>query len=313
MDTISRVRWTLRELTLTLRKRQMNKFDCNIAVSGRRGLGKSTLLFKVFNAFKDDGFNPRFHQVYEREDVMKLLSEQKRGFCWDDEAINSGYKRDFQNKGQQTLIKLVTNYRDNFNIYASAIPSFYSLDKDLRELIFLHIHIIKRGHAVIFMPLKSSLHTTDPWDTKNNIKIEERENKRLEKNPEAHFRYHKFTTFVGYLEFGDMTDKQRKLYEAIKVQKRAKKFEEDINGEAKAPQFLDRIYERLMSGKLTKEGLLQICLIEGKKYSSISSSLNIKLRDAGVGDTLTNLLLDKPKQIFDSKISSKKKKIMDAT
>src|SRR4030042_2467296 len=130
----------------------------------------STIISKIFNSFKKEGFNQRKHQVYARKDVINLLACQQFGYCWDDEAINSGYKRDFQNKGQKDLIKIITNYRDNHNIYASALPFFYSLDKDLRDLIFLHLHVIERGVAVLFLPLSDQIHTQDQWDTKNNIK-----------------------------------------------------------------------------------------------------------------------------------------------
>ncbi len=280
--------WTIKELTKVLRDRQMNKFDCNIGVSGKRGNGKSTLLFKVFNSFKKQGFDSKKHQVYERDDVMRLLSTQKFGFCWDDEAINSGYKRDFQNKGQQELIKMVTNYRDNFNIYASALPFFYSLDKDLRALIFLHIHIRERGIAVLLMPIAESIHSGDPWDTKRNAKVEEQESKRIQRNPSLSFRYNRLSTFVGYLYYGDMTENQRNIYEAIKTEKRAKVFESQ--SKTKDVSFIDKVYKALIEGRLTKELLTQMCLIEGLKPSSITSQLNRRLGDEGRDKTLKYFL-----------------------
>ena len=270
--------WTLKELTECLRKRQLNKFDVNIGVSGKRGDGKSVLLFKIFNSFKNLGFNPKIHQEYSRDKIIKLLATQKFGYCWDDEAINSGYKRDFQNKGQKELIKIVTNYRDNFNIHGSALPFFYSLDVDLRELMFLHIHVIQRGVAVILMPIDGSVHSKDPWDTYNNQKIETQENKRLEKNSDAKFRYHRFTTFAGYLYFGDMTKRQKKVYEKIKHEKRALVF--NINDDK--PQVLDfneKIYRALIEGRLSQDTLKEMCDMEGKKYSAVSGTINTRLRD----------------------------------
>lgn len=275
----TKVVWTIKELTDVMRARQHNEFDCNLGVSGKRGDGKSTFLFKVFNSFKKDGFNQRKHQEYSQDKIIELLGGQKFGFCWDDEAINSGYKRDFQNAGQKRLIKVITNYRDNFNIYGSALPFFYSLDKDLRELIFIHIHIIERGCGVILMPITDQIHGTDPWDAKNNIKIEEKETARLKKNPNLKFRYHRLTTFAGYIYFGDMTEKQKKLYKKIKKEKRAKVF--NIKGEDEKKQFIDVVLELLLGGKLTSDGLVQICLREGKKYSSVLGQLNKMLKDKG--------------------------------
>ena len=281
--------WTLKEVTTCIRERQLNGYDANIGVSGKRGDGKSTILFHIFNAFKKHGFNQEKHQEYSRDKIINLLANQRFGFCWDDEAINSGYKRDFQTKGRKDMIKILTNYRDNFNIIGSAIPFFYSLDRDLRELFYLHIHVIERGIAILLMPIEASIHTTDPWDTKNNIKIEMQENARIKKDPNAKFRYHRFTTFVGYLYFGPMTEKQENIYKEIKQRKRALTF--NIEGQEEVIDFNQKIYNALIEGKITQEVLQQMCLIEGKKYSSVTTMLNIMLRDNGIGKTVKDFLI----------------------
>ena len=255
----------------------------------------STLLFKIFNSFKRYGFNQEKHQEYSREKIISLLANQTFSFCWDDEAINSGYKRDFQAKGQKNMIKIITNYRDNFNVVGSAIPFFYSLDRDLRELIYLHIHIIERGVAVLLMPMGTSIHSTDPWDTIINTKIEQQENQRLKRNPNAKFRYHRFTTFAGYLYFGPMTSKQEKKYVEIKKRKRASAL--NIDGAEVVLDFNQKVYNRLIEGKLTKEGLQQMCLIEGKKYSSITSIINNMLIDVGEEKRMTQFFRDKKNSI----------------
>ena len=291
MVSKSSIIWTLKELTTCIRERQLNKYDANIGVSGKRGDGKSTLLFKIFNSFKKDGFNQEKHQEYSRDKIINLLATQTFSYCWDDEAINSGYKRDFQHRGQKEMIKIITNYRDNFNIIGSAIPFFYSLDRDLRELIFIHIHIIERGVAIILMPLEASIHTTDPWDTKNNIKIEQQENARLIKNPNVKFRYNRFTTFAGFLYFGIMTPKQEKKYLKIKKKKRALSFGIEVTPEKL--DFNQKVYNALIEGKLTKEGLMQMCLAEGKKYSTITSVINGMLTDAGEERTMTQFFKDR--------------------
>lgn len=302
MVSKSKIIWTLKELTTCIRQRQLNKYDVNIGVSGKRGEGKSSLLFKIFNSFKKDGFNPEKHQEYSRDKIVSLLANQTFGFCWDDEAINSGYKRDFQNKGQKDMIKILTNYRDNFNIIGSAIPFFYSLDRDLRELIYLHIHIIERGIAVLLMPIEASIHATDPWDTKTNIKIEQQENARIKRNPNLKFRYDRFTTFVGYLYFGPMTPKQEKRYIEIKKRKRALSL--NIEGVEEQLDFNKKVYNALIEGKLTKEVLQQMCLIEGKKYSAVATMMNSLLNDAGEERTMTDFFKDKPQKVLLNKNSN---------
>lgn len=308
MRSKSQIIWSIKEFTQQLRERQLNHFDCNIGVSGRRGDGKSTLLFKIFNSFKHEGFILKKHIAYERDDIIKLLSQQQLGFCWDDEAINSGYKRDFQNKGQQELIKIITNYRDNYNIYASALPFFYSLDKALRELIFVHIHIIERGYAVVLMPLQDSIHSQDPWDTKANIKIEEKEAKMTEKNPAHKFRYHRLSTFAGYIYFGKMSKKQEEAYKKVKREKRAKAFKEVI--EVKPKEWIDKIYDLVMQKKLSSDSLLNLCLLEDKKYSVVTSLLNQRIRNRGLKETLTDFLLPNSNEVIHNNLKDELKKLM---
>ncbi|KKL77848.1 hypothetical protein LCGC14_2030760 [marine sediment metagenome] len=290
MPSKASIVWSLKEFAEVLKQRQANEYDVNIGVSGKRGEGKSTLICKLLYRLK--GFRPWKHQVYAREEVIKLLKDQMFGFCWDDEAINSGYKRDFMHKGQQVLIKLITNFRDNFNIYTSAIPFFYSLDKDLRELIVIHIHVIERGFAVVLMQLEDNLHQTDPWDTRNNLKKEEKWQKKKAENPNFKFPYHNLSTFIGYLKFGDLTPKQKDLYKEIKKKKRAEAFKTDEEiAKEKEENIRDRIFKQMFDGKLSKEGLQQFCLIEGKKYSSMVAYLNARLNDIGEKKTL-RLFLD---------------------
>lgn len=289
MSAKSAVKWSVKEIVRLLRERQLNKFDANLGISGARGDGKSTLLRKIFKSFKRDGFRPIKHQVYSRDDVINLLSNQQFGFCWDDEAINSGYKRDFGKSGQIELIKIITNYRDNYNLYASALPFFYSLDKALRELIFMHIHIIERGVGVVLLPLAGQIHSQDPWDTMNNKRIEERENRRMLRDPNRRFRYHLLTTFAGYIFFNKMTEREEENYKKIKKLKRAKEFE--VQRSPKDRSHTEKLYDYLMTGKLTKEMLLHSCYMEGVKYSTVASGLNVMLKNKGVVDkSLTDLL-----------------------
>lgn len=286
---VSIAKWSIKDIATILTQRQNNEFDGNIAVSGDRGDGKSTLVNKLLYRFSI--FKPWLHQVYSRDDVMNLLKTQSRGLCWDDEAINTGYKRDWQNRGQQELIKILTAYRDNFNIFASAIPNFFSLDKDLRDLYFIHIHVIERGIGVLHMPLQGRLYSQDRWDAKYNAKIEESWSNKGKANPSFKPPFHRLSTFRGYIFFNDVTKKQQVLYKEIKKLKRQESFttEEERKGNIQVP-FEDKVYNQLFTGKLSKEGLMQICLLEGKKYSTIVDKINRMLKDNGETRTLSKFL-----------------------
>ncbi len=281
--------WTIKELVDVINSRQINEFDSNIAVSGERGNGKSTVINKLFYRFK--GFRPWKVQVYNRDDVIALLKNQQFGLCWDDEAINSGYKRNFMEKGQQELIKIITAYRDNYNIYASAIPNFFSLDKDLRDLYFIHMHIIERGIAVIHMPLQGRLYSPDKWDAKYNAKVEDSWSKKMQKNPDFKPPYHKLSTFRGYLFFSDATEKQKKLYKEIKKEKRKTAFLTEGENNKEIP-FIQKLYNLLLEGKLTREGIAQASLVEGKKDSATYELLGRRLKDNGVHKTVKDLLCE---------------------
>jgi hypothetical protein len=283
-NPLSRLKWTLKDITGIAQMRQKNKFDCNIVVSGDRGNGKSTLLAKMLYLTKK--YHPQKHQVYSREDVIKLLAREKFGICFDDEAINSGYKRDFQSKGQQELIKIVTAYRDNFNIYASAIPNFFSLDKDLRDLTFIHIHVIERGIGVLHLPIQGRLYSMDKWDTKNNAHLEDKWNKAKSTNPDYKIPYHKLSTFRGYVFFDDLTPKQRELYEEIKKEKRKDAFSKYME-KPEEEDFYNKVAKLILDKKISKEGLIQMCIVDNRDYKSTMGRLNRLIKKITGDDTRT--------------------------
>lgn len=282
--------FTVKDIATVIRKRQENEFDARFAVTGDTGDGKSTLLSKIF--YKIGKFNPWKHQAYDQEEIIKLLTTQVKGKCFDDEAINTGYKRNWQDKGQQKQIKILTNYRDSLNVYGSALPNFFSLDKDLRDLFFLMIHVIERGVAVVHLPLQGRMYGQDKWDAKNNARIEENWTRKIKKDPNFKIPYWQLSTFAGYLYFTKLTPKQEKLYKEVKHAKRARVYEQEDK-----PQhdFYEETYKLLLEGKLTSEGLLQICLMNDRKYLSVLSQLNGMLKNRGVGKTASELWKDSKK------------------
>lgn len=273
-----KVIWKVKEIANLLKTRQNHEFDGNFIVSGERGNGKSTLINKIL--YKFNNYRPFKQQVYSREDVIELLTTQKKGICFDDEAINSGYKRNFYEKGQQELIRILTAYRDNYNVYASAIPNFFNLDKDLRDLCFLHFHVIERGIAVVHMPLQGRLYSKDKWDSNNNLKIEERYSQRLSKGGKGRFPYHKLTTFRGYILFKDMTPKQKDTYRNIKSTKRRVSFE---NKEKEVEKTIEeKLYDILLQGKLNRASLITMCNLHDLDYLSTRTKLNKMLREHNI-------------------------------
>lgn len=305
-----RIIWSLKDLVEIAKKRQQNEFDCNIAITGARGNGKSSCSFKFLSRLK--GFKPWKHLVYSRKEVMKLLEKLKYGTIQDDEAIRTSYKRKFFDSDQQLLIQMLNMYRDNFNIYVACIPNFYSLDKDLRDLFKIHIHIIERGLGVVHLPNESSLYSEDKWDIKYNKKVEESWAQRKKKNLNFRPKYDRLTTSRGYIKIPKLTPKQEALYKEIKETKRKMMYEEEIKEEEEGiVGFYDRLLERIKEGKMTGETLQEIILANGLKYSAVSSLLNVKLKDAGVGKTLSEFLVKKDKPLLSNVIIDNKE--VDAT
>ncbi len=295
---MSFVEWSIKDLVETAKKRIANKFDCNIAVSGERGNSKSTLMFKFFSRF--EGFNAWKHQVYSRKEVIKLITTQINGFVFDDEGIASGYKRDFHDKELQGLIKILNMYRDNFNVYGVAIPNFYSLDKDLRDLFKIHINMVGRGIGVVHMAKSDRLYADDKWDIAYNKKVEESWAKMKKYNPDFRPPYDKLTTFVGYIYFNDMTIQQRTLYEEIKKTKRNALYNYDEQDEeAKSRNKWDEIYKRYKKGEIDMKWIENYCSLEGLKLLNVKANLGARARNEGT--TLTKI----DKQLQDIKLINK--------
>jgi signal recognition particle GTPase len=276
--------------------KQEGKYDCIIMIDGKRGVGKSTLGAKIAYRL---GFNPERDIVYSREDVIKAYAKKKNGVIFADEFINVGYNRDFWDSDQKTLIKLMNMYRDSKNVFIGCVPIFAQLDRHFQSLVKIRLTVIERGIAIVQGQLRSSIYTSDPWDIKNNIKIESSWSLK-NKNPQ----YQKLTTFRGFLYFEDLTQLQREEIEKIKQEKRNRLVQID-EGRVEEEDWLKKLLDKVIAKELTNQIFLAYCQLTGRDANYVRNRINENLRN--MPESMNKTLSDWMKEA-EEKINPKKPK-----
>lgn len=284
--------WTIKNITDAIDRATSKemKFDFNIFIEGKRGTGKSTLGYKVGSrCHVEQPFSPRRDLVYSREDTIKHLSNKINGVIFSDELINVAYKRDFYVEDQKELLKAFDMYRDSRNVFIGCIPMFLDLDVKIQKICKLRLSVIRRGFALVHMPI-SAMYSSDPWDIKNNAKIESKWALNGTKNP----RYSQLTTCVGVLYFGDLTPGQRKEYDEIKDEKRSHVFAKYAQHELSVDpetKFYNNLIAMLKSNKLTPDKLEMVCKINDRSYGAVRNKINVMLKEEGQGKTFKDYCL----------------------
>jgi len=244
-----------------------NKFDCFIVIEGNRGLGKSTLGIHIArgvsremkkNGRKDYRFHWRNSLIYTRKETKQFLHKwNANGIA--DELINVAFNRDFYNEDQKDIIKLLNMCRDHCNLLIACVPSFNTLDNQIKNLCKIKITVVRRGLCIIQTPSRS-IYGTDKWDQKINEKIERDWLKGGIKKP----RYSRLTTYRGFVNFPKLTEKQEATYQKIKDDKRniiAKENNlEDIDEEKEKDPF-NIIYKALIKGSIKNTAMLDGMLL----------------------------------------------------
>lgn len=284
--------WTINELVKMFNARRKNQFDCNVLVTGTTGKGKSSLILKMLLRF--EGFRQWTHQIYSREDTLNLLKNQKFSYCWNDELIGVGYKREHWNNLQIELIKTLTQYRCNWNIFVGALPVFFTLDKELLKQFAINIDVIRRGEAIVHMRRDGRRYSDDPWDTKANAKLEEQWSKKMQTNTNFKIPYHKYSTYIGHLYWTDITEKQRKKYEAIRDKKKAMIEQDKVDEEEKSRPFNERLLEMMLKKEMDYKTFENICILNNKKVINVRVAINKLLKEKGKSERVKELLAVNP-------------------
>lgn len=291
--------WSMNDLAFCVDGMINNDFDCIMIVEGKRGIGKSTLVYKLAKKLKSiQKFRPHRDLCYSRKQVIEQLTKRKKGFIFADEMINVTYNRDFYVEDQKVLLKGLNMYRDSCNVFAGCIPEFIDLDVQFRRMCKIRITVIRRGIALI-QTQRKTIYSADPWDMKLNQKIEDKWSMKGTKNP----RYSQLTTVRGIIKFGDLRPAQKLLYKNIKEKKRNRVFESEANlkkEESPEVRFYNNIYNLVKNRSLTPNEFNMSCITFGIKDEVVKKRIRRMLRDEGIKDDMRQLV-----NVVNSKVRKK--------
>lgn len=255
------VYWTLESFCDMICKRILNKLDAFIVIEGDRGLGKSTLAWKILKRIKRKmkkrglkqwQFRPKYDIIYTREEAIKFFHKWQHSAMLD-EMVNVTFNRDFYNEEQKDFIKIVNMNRDHNNVCVACIPAFKVLDSQIKGLTAIRLHVYRRGIAIVHFPNKS-IYASDRWDEKVNEKTE----RKWLSSGAVRPQFSKLTTFKGYLTFTKLTEKDELLYQSIKDKKRniiAKEKGQDSDDKKEKP--IEKIYDKLINFKIKNDDMLR--------------------------------------------------------
>lgn len=260
---MSEAEWSLKELVDNINRTLEIDKDFPMIIDGLTGAGKSTLAIhlakKGCSWFKIDE-----DVIFSRDELIdKIMKAPKLSYIVLDEAINVLFKRDFMNKQQKFILRLLDMCRDRNLCLILCVPNFWSIDKHILEgRIRLRIHIAKTGFGFMWKPTSNPF-TPDKWCRKYNETI----SYNWDNYPNAK----KTKGFIGYIKFGDLADADRAVYLKVKETKKEEirqKEEEEENKQEKDKEKGFLLGETAVLGMLRDQGLL--------KYGALSIYASMK-------------------------------------
>jgi hypothetical protein len=289
------IKWNMTKMVWVITNMLQNKFDAVIVIEGNRGLGKSTLAIqlarRVAREFKKQGSQDyKFHWsnslVYTKKETKRFLHK------WDsigiaDEMINVTFNRDFYNSEQKDIIKLLNMNRDHCNLFISCVPSFATLDSQIKNLCKIRITVVRRGMCIIQTP-NQTIYIKDKWDQATNEKIERGWLMKGITKP----HYTKLTTFRGVMKFSKLREKSELKYQKVKDKKRNLVAKEEMgitDDKEKETDPVNIAINMLKAGKVKNGTFLDgIAQGHGMNCSTFKDKIRRKLKNQGGDHKLTN-------------------------
>jgi len=154
-----------------IRKMQEADLDVIIAVSGTKGLGKSSLALQVCKRYVEKYFGEKYFSVekytaYDNAEVMeKIYNLPEYSPIIADEAARFAMGEDWNKSENKELKKLAAQIRPKHMIVFLNLPRFSWLDKKYSsDMVSLWVRVITRGHVIVFQPDLSEV--KEPWHLK---------------------------------------------------------------------------------------------------------------------------------------------------
>jgi len=294
------MRWSMKKMIWMITKTLQNKMDCFIVIEGNRGLGKSTLALHlargVAREMKKQGspdykFNWRNSLIYSKKETKHFWNKWKSSGIAD-EMINVTFNRDFYDTHQKDIIKMINMNRDHCNLFIACVPSFQTLDAQIKNLCKMRFTVVRRGLSIIHQKL-NSIYLKDKWDQQTNEKIERSWMIKGIKKPQ----YSRLTTYRGYMNFPKLTDAQEEKYQEIKDLKRnlIARDEMGIQEEDEKKNDPVNIMIALLKEGKVKNGTFVdgFALANGFKPTSFKGKITGRLRENNEDSQLMNYYWDR--------------------
>lgn len=297
-------------LAKTICDRLLNRFDVFMVIEGSRGLGKSTLAYKFMKLVKHemekrgvDGykFKPRRDLLYTRKEIINFFNDNKRAGIGD-EFVLAGFSRDFYNEQQKDLIKIINMNRDRCHFFIACIPHFKNLDTQMKKLCSMRMTVVRRGLAIVQTPNKT-IYSPDIWDETVNQSIER---KWLEKG-NIRPNYAKLTTFRGIIKFTKLNEKQERIYQKIKDEKRNLISQEQGLEVKEETDPFKIIYNTLVDGKIKNSTILEgMGLVHGMEGDALKRKLRRELKKNNKPTQTTEYYYDNKEAKVEVKINKRR-------
>lgn len=264
------------------------KRDCPIIISGYAGEGKSVLGIYIAKFF-DRRYKHDRNLIYGREEFKTKVNELPPSALTLDENMNVLYKRDWGNKSQKEIIKLLDICRFKRHLLMFIQPTMSAVDSHVRDTrARLWIYVIKRGLGAVFRPLRQ-LSFDDPWRLKDNDTIIKYNIKKFGEFEGRIEGCSRCENFIGFIRFPDLDEEDYKEYEKVKDNK--KEAYEDVKlftpqeVKKEAEQKIFEVLAVLKSQKKLKTGIYEFVGAEmGLSNAGVASGIKKAMTKKGLSE-----------------------------